>query len=255
MRTRLKAETTYRAPFNADYDLRLSARHLPRAAESGLATCSRRLWTLAMMLTIGAAWACESSGGPEATAVESATKSAEELAQEILEEYGQPHEGGWTITGDASLARSLNLFGIPTTVEDIERMGRAAAQRMARDLRRDWTRDYLKRLTGPNPPPSSEYLYGPTLADEIASMEEQLAYQENSIEHDRLAQLSPEERLNEHREYLAKLKGPDPPPYPYLYGHQTLEDEIAFMEIIVNGRERLDTKPTSSQEEGSHDAI
>ena len=251
MRTRLKAETTYRAPLNADYDLRLSARHLPRAATSGLAACSRRLWTLAMMLTIGAAWACESSGGPEATAVESATKSAEELAQEILEEYGQRHESGWTISGDANVAYTLNMFGIPTTVEDIERMGSDEARRMERELSRDWTRDYLKRLAGPNPPPSSEYLYGPTLADEIASMEEQLAHQEHSIEHDRLAHLSPEERLTAHRAYLTKLRGPDPSSYPYLYGQPTLEDEIAWVAIVVKGLEHQATSPTSSREESS----
>ena len=247
----MMTDTTYRDPRNADHDLPLSAPRHPRPAEHGTTNHPRRPWTLAMVLTIGAAWACDSSGGPEATAVETATKSAEELAQEILEEYGQRHENGWTISGDANVAYSLNMFGIPMTVEDIERMGRDEARRMERELSRNWTRDYLKRLAGPNPPPSSELLYGPTLANEIASMEEQLRTQEHSIEHYRLADLSREERLREHGAYLVQLKGPDPPSYPYLYGHSTLDDEIAWMEFIVNGREPQDASPASSQEKGS----
>ncbi len=191
--------------------------------------------TLATLLLAVALAAC--ADGYSGQLVDDTVLTADEqLLQSIEEEYGTFDEnGGFSLSGDASLAHSLTSRGHRWTVEDVKR-NRPEARRLKRELTLAWTREYLAKMEGSNPPPASEYNFGTTsLAEEVARAKIQIGFVTNAIERTRLEQLPAAEQLREASKHLAKLKGPSPPSYPYLWSGagDTLEDEIAFAEMMI----------------------
>ena len=161
----------------------------------------------------------------------------ESLLQSIEEDYGVADENGRIVSfsdPDAVMAWSLTSRGARWTVEDVRR-DRPEARRIDKGLTLEWTREYLARLEGPGVPPASKYIFGTTLAEEVAGAKNQIGYITNSYERKRQYQLSAAEQLEEARKYLRKLKGSSPPSYPYLWGGagDTLEGEIARVETKI----------------------
>lgn len=162
----------------------------------------------------------------------------EELMRSIREEYGEFDEQGRFsgLSGDAALAHSLIRSGHRWTVEDVRR-NRAEAKRLNYELTLKWTREYLAKLEGPRPPHPSKFSWGTTLAEEVTGARNQLGYMTNDLERQRLRRLPLAEQLREAEKHLAKLKGPSPPPYPYLWSGagDTLEEEIAWVKVMIEG--------------------
>ncbi len=194
-----------------------------------------RTTRLPLLLFVALAGCADEHGGQIAS--DDVLTVDEELLESIREEYGVADEfGNVSLSGDAALASSLIRLGHRWTVEDVRR-DRAEAERLDSDLTLEWTREYLAKLEGPRPPPASKYIFGATLAEEVAGAKNQLGYMANDRERQRLGRLPAAEQLQEAEKHLAKLKGPSPPSYPYLWSGagNTLEDETAFVEKLIEG--------------------
>lgn len=194
-----------------------------------------------VLLTVALAGCADGYSGQVAT---DTVLTDEQLLKSIEEEYGEFDEQGRLLglSGDASLAHSLTSSGHRWTVEDVKR-NRPEARRLDRELMLEWTREHLgwlEGLEGPGPPPGSSFLWGSTLAEEVAAAKTQIGNLTNSLEKERQLQLPPAEQLEEARKYLAELNGPSPPSGPYLWGPpwETLEGEIAWVEGMIEGLQR-----------------
>lgn len=190
--------------------------------------------TAALLVMFVALAGCVEHGGQVADA--DVLTADESLLRSIEEEYGVLNEDGTLHSisdSDASMAWDLTKRGERWTVEDVRR-NPDEALRVDQELALKWTREHLARLEGPRPPPASEHVFGPTLAEEVAGAKHQIRFITNWFESERQDRLPPAEQLDEAEKYLAELKGPSPPSYPYLWSWDgTLEDEITTVEERV----------------------